>query len=142
MPARSKRSKANQKISRKKYRVDPEVDVEELNKALDNHDFAEDETQVEYDGTESETQSPMQSCTVGIRSLFEYNFTSSKEDTDSIDRAIYTGMLSAIVFRTRHMMMTQNWSRDDRDACGDSECGISMSGGVSRSCGESVPFHR
>ncbi|KAK9428463.1 hypothetical protein V1505DRAFT_376963, partial [Lipomyces doorenjongii] len=52
--------KANQKISRKKYRVDPEVDVEEpeLNKALDNHDFAEDETQVEYDGTESETQSP------------------------------------------------------------------------------------
>ncbi|KAK9431221.1 hypothetical protein V1505DRAFT_369107, partial [Lipomyces doorenjongii] len=52
MPARSKRSKANQKISRKKYRVDPEVDVEEpeLNKALDNHDFAEDETQADMMG--------------------------------------------------------------------------------------------
>ncbi|KAK9352645.1 hypothetical protein V1523DRAFT_462766 [Lipomyces doorenjongii] len=118
--------KANQKISRKKYRVDPEVDVEEpeLNKALDNHDFAEDETQVEYDGTESETQSPNAKLvyfaeadkslkrtiyaggsertqrrwranlksTVGMRSLFEYNFTCSKEDTDSTDRAIYTEM--------------------------------------------------
>ncbi|KAK9349752.1 hypothetical protein V1523DRAFT_436949 [Lipomyces doorenjongii] len=113
MPARSKRSKANQKISRKKYRVDPEVHVEEpeLNKALDNHDFAEDETQVEYDGTESETQSPnanVQYMQAGLNEPNEDGGPTSKappacahclnitlrlpKSTDSNDRAIYTEM--------------------------------------------------
>ncbi|KAK9239469.1 hypothetical protein V1525DRAFT_417636 [Lipomyces kononenkoae] len=56
MPARSKRSKANEDNSRKKYRIAPMAEVQELklNKPLANHDFAEDETQAQCDGTELE----------------------------------------------------------------------------------------
>ncbi|KAJ8098175.1 hypothetical protein POJ06DRAFT_302887 [Lipomyces tetrasporus] len=81
MPARSKRSKANREISRKKYRVDPQVDVEEpeLNKPLGNHDFAEDLTQAEYVGTESESQPP------------NAKLVYFAEADKSLKRTIYTG---------------------------------------------------
>ncbi|KAK9329808.1 hypothetical protein V1520DRAFT_155358 [Lipomyces starkeyi] len=65
MPARSKRSKANQEP--------------ELNKHLGNHDFAEDETQAEYDGTESERQPP------------NAKLVYFAEADKSLKRTIYTG---------------------------------------------------
>ncbi|KAK9234230.1 hypothetical protein V1525DRAFT_413749, partial [Lipomyces kononenkoae] len=126
--ARSKRSKASRENSRKKYRIDAQADMEkpELSKPLGDFDFAEDEIQAEYDGTDSQTRRPNTKLVyfaeadkslkrtiyiggsertqrrwrakfksnVNMRSLFGYNFSSSKQDTDSADGA--AGMLSVI----------------------------------------------
>ncbi|KAK9327014.1 hypothetical protein V1520DRAFT_387799 [Lipomyces starkeyi] len=128
MPARSKRSKANQENTRKKYRLDAQVDVNEpeFNEPLVSNAFAERQnasvnTRVAV-GAESEWQPPHAKLVYfaeadkslkrtiypggskrtqrrwraqlksngATRSLFEYNFSSSKQDTEPADGAIYT----------------------------------------------------